>query len=325
MRAPNAGPVDAVGHEHLPGREPGLGDRPRAGRPGARRARVAGGAGARRRRGHRADPPPPRSRRGGAARCASAPARRWQPAPQPGRAAFEEPSLTGLRARRRARATATVSGRFEVIATPGHAADHVSLLAGERAVLRRHRARARAACSSRPAAARSPRYLDRCAGCRRWTLEALCPGHGPVVWDPRAKLREYLEHRLDRERRLVAALERGLRTTRRAARRGLGRRARGAAPGGGAHARGAPREARAGGPPAGGRRAPLESWPSRRGGRAGVTGTSGAVERLADRLGDLLLDAVGRARGSRSGTASAGCRRAARPAARTAPSHPNSS
>jgi Beta-lactamase associated winged helix domain len=43
------------------------------------------------------------------------------------------------------------------------------------------------------------------------TLSALCPGHGPVVPDPQAKLHEYLDHRLDRERRLVAALDRGLR------------------------------------------------------------------------------------------------------------------
>jgi hypothetical protein len=33
------------------------------------------------------------------------------------------------------------------------------------------------------------------------------------VWDPQAKLREYLEHRLERERRLVAALDGGLRST----------------------------------------------------------------------------------------------------------------
>jgi hypothetical protein len=31
------------------------------------------------------------------------------------------------------------------------------------------------------------------------------------VWEPRAKLDEYIEHRLDRERRLVAALGAGLR------------------------------------------------------------------------------------------------------------------
>ena len=43
-------------------------------------------------------------------------------------------------------------------------------------------------------------------------LEVLCPGHGGYVWDPAAKLDEYIAHRLDRERRLVEALESGLRT-----------------------------------------------------------------------------------------------------------------
>ena len=40
----------------------------------------------------------------------------------------------------------------------------------------------------------------------------LCPGHGEPIWDVRGKLDEYSEHRLDRERRLLAALERGLRS-----------------------------------------------------------------------------------------------------------------
>ena len=40
----------------------------------------------------------------------------------------------------------------------------------------------------------------------------MCPGHGPYVWDPAAKLDEYLEHRLERERLLVAALGDGARS-----------------------------------------------------------------------------------------------------------------
>jgi hypothetical protein len=40
----------------------------------------------------------------------------------------------------------------------------------------------------------------------------ICPGHGPIVLDPAAKLDEYVTHRLERERRLVAALDAGLRT-----------------------------------------------------------------------------------------------------------------
>jgi len=43
-------------------------------------------------------------------------------------------------------------------------------------------------------------------------LAVLCPGHGPVVYDVEAKLTQYISHRLDRERRLLAALEQGKRS-----------------------------------------------------------------------------------------------------------------
>ena len=35
----------------------------------------------------------------------------------------------------------------------------------------------------------------------------LLPGHGPLVTEPAAKIREYLDHRELRERQIVAALE----------------------------------------------------------------------------------------------------------------------
>ena len=43
-------------------------------------------------------------------------------------------------------------------------------------------------------------------------LDRLYPGHGPVITDPAAKIAEYSEHREARERRLLAALERGERS-----------------------------------------------------------------------------------------------------------------
>jgi glyoxylase-like metal-dependent hydrolase (beta-lactamase superfamily II) len=55
-------------------------------------------------------------------------------------------------------------------------------------------------------------YLDSLRRLQSLDLEVLCPGHGPYVWDPRAKLDEYIEHRLERERALVQALDSGLRT-----------------------------------------------------------------------------------------------------------------
>ena len=43
-------------------------------------------------------------------------------------------------------------------------------------------------------------------------IELIAPGHGPWITDPAAKLAEYVEHREMRERRLLAALDRGERS-----------------------------------------------------------------------------------------------------------------
>ena len=54
-------------------------------------------------------------------------------------------------------------------------------------------------------------YLDALRRLRALALEVLCPGHRPPIFDPTATLDAYIAHRLDRERRLVAALDQGLR------------------------------------------------------------------------------------------------------------------
>ncbi len=41
----------------------------------------------------------------------------------------------------------------------------------------------------------------------------IAPGHGPLVTDADAKLSEYMDHRLEREQRLLAALDSGLRSS----------------------------------------------------------------------------------------------------------------
>jgi len=55
-------------------------------------------------------------------------------------------------------------------------------------------------------------YLAGLRALRERGPAVICPGHGPVVDDPAAKIDAYVAHRLDRERRLVAALDAGLRT-----------------------------------------------------------------------------------------------------------------
>jgi glyoxylase-like metal-dependent hydrolase (beta-lactamase superfamily II) len=103
-------------------------------------------------------------------------------------------------------------GPLQVVATPGHAPDHLAFVAGDvcftgDAVL----AQSSVFVAPDPGALRG--YLAALERLRALDLDLLCTGHGPPVADPTALLDRYLAHRRDRERRLVAALADGLRTT----------------------------------------------------------------------------------------------------------------
>jgi glyoxylase-like metal-dependent hydrolase (beta-lactamase superfamily II) len=111
------------------------------------------------------------------------------------------------------------------LATPGHAPDHLCFLLepGHPAA---DPGAASAACfagdlilgegstfvPTREQGGSLAQYLDSLRRLRTIGLERIYPGHGPEIDDPEAKIAEYIEHRLDRERRLVAALERGERS-----------------------------------------------------------------------------------------------------------------
>jgi glyoxylase-like metal-dependent hydrolase (beta-lactamase superfamily II) len=97
-----------------------------------------------------------------------------------------------------------------VLATPGHAPDHLAFLAD-----------AGAACGDLAVASGSlsvaaPEGDVRAYLCslRRLRLRdpaRLFPGHGPVVDDPRATVDRLYDHRRDRERRVLAAVRAGAR------------------------------------------------------------------------------------------------------------------
>ncbi len=102
-------------------------------------------------------------------------------------------------------------GPLVALASPGHAPDHFALLTRS----------ARPVCFTGDAVlgegsvfiAPDPGaltgYLSALRALMEMPLDLLCPGHGPPVTAPREKLREYIDHRLDRERRLLAALDAG--------------------------------------------------------------------------------------------------------------------
>ena len=104
------------------------------------------------------------------------------------------------------------AGPFSAIATPGHSADSVCLVWGAGVCFTGDTVLGSGSVFIAPGEGSLSAYLDSLRRLRALPLEVLCPGHGPYVWDPAAKLDEYISHRLDRERRLVEALEAGLRT-----------------------------------------------------------------------------------------------------------------
>jgi glyoxylase-like metal-dependent hydrolase (beta-lactamase superfamily II) len=103
-----------------------------------------------------------------------------------------------------------VVGPFHALATPGHSADSVCLVAG-RACFTGDTVLGSGSVFIVPGEGSLSAYLRSLRRLRDLDVDVLCPGHGPYVWAPAAKLDEYISHRLDRERRLVEALDAGLR------------------------------------------------------------------------------------------------------------------
>lgn len=99
-------------------------------------------------------------------------------------------------------------GPLTALATPGHAPDHLTYVWGRVGLC----GDAVLGAGSVYIAADLAAYLDALRRLRALDLALLCPGHGPVIDDPAAKLDDYVAHRLDRERRLVEALDAGRRT-----------------------------------------------------------------------------------------------------------------
>lgn len=102
-------------------------------------------------------------------------------------------------------------GPFEAVATPGHAPDHLAYVVGDVA-LTGDAVLGQGSVFIAPDPGALASYLDGLEKLRSRELAVIGPGHGPPVGDPTAKIDEYISHRLDRERRLLAALHAGKRS-----------------------------------------------------------------------------------------------------------------
>jgi glyoxylase-like metal-dependent hydrolase (beta-lactamase superfamily II) len=103
------------------------------------------------------------------------------------------------------------AGPFTAVYTPGHAPDHYSFLAGGLA-FSGDAVLGQGSVFIAPDPGALAGYLEGLGRLRARAPELILPGHGPVVERPTEKLDEYVSHRLDRERRLLAALDQGARS-----------------------------------------------------------------------------------------------------------------
>jgi len=104
-------------------------------------------------------------------------------------------------------------GPLTALATPGHAADHLCFIAGKTCfcgdlIL----GWGSAIVPPREHGGSLVDYLASLEKLAALDLELLYPGHGPEIDDPCTKINEYVAHRLDRERKLVEALDSGERS-----------------------------------------------------------------------------------------------------------------
>ena len=103
--------------------------------------------------------------------------------------------------------------RIRVLHTPGHTADHVAYyLEGDESLFTGDAVLGRGTSVVDPPDGDMSAYVHSLHAMQDLRPRILYPGHGPVVFDARAKLNEYIAHRSHRESQVLAALEGGATT-----------------------------------------------------------------------------------------------------------------
>jgi len=103
---------------------------------------------------------------------------------------------------------------LRIVPTPGHAPDHLCFLDEETGDLYCGDLVRLGGSIVIPASKGGDlrKYLDSLQRVRALAPKRLLPGHGPIVDDPRSLIEEYLQHRVQREEEVIAALREGAMT-----------------------------------------------------------------------------------------------------------------
>jgi glyoxylase-like metal-dependent hydrolase (beta-lactamase superfamily II) len=104
-------------------------------------------------------------------------------------------------------------GPLLALHTPGHSREHYAFLAEHGVCFTGDAVLGEGSVFISPDPGALSGYLRALERLREREPLVLCPGHGPAVWDAREHISRYVEHRLDRERRLLDALASGRRSS----------------------------------------------------------------------------------------------------------------
>jgi len=103
-------------------------------------------------------------------------------------------------------------GGLTAVATPGHATDHFVFFTDDGVCFSGDLILGWGSTYVPPDGGSLTSYMESLRLVRDREPPLICPGHGPWITDPAAKVKEYLEHRESRENGLIEALDRGVRS-----------------------------------------------------------------------------------------------------------------
>ncbi len=107
--------------------------------------------------------------------------------------------------------TLAVDGHeIEVIHSPGHSPGHICLyLRGAKALFSGDNVPGAGTTAIAPPQGDMGQYVESLRRLLAYDIETIYPGHGPAIKEPRRKIQELVDHRLDREEQVLGCLRRG--------------------------------------------------------------------------------------------------------------------
>ena len=99
---------------------------------------------------------------------------------------------------------------LEVVHTPGHNPGHICLyMRRERIMFSGDHVVGLGTTAINPPNGDMAQYIDSLRKLLAYDIELICPGHGPPLRQPRRRLEELIEHRIEREEQVIDGLRQG--------------------------------------------------------------------------------------------------------------------